>query len=75
MLLLIFLALLISCELQEWRQRGAVIVRGCEPATFSISPPALQSPSAWTISRPGQRCHLLFISSAIRGGEKKYCIL
>lgn len=36
--------------------------------------PALQSPSAWTISRPGQRCHLLFISSTIRE-ERKYCIL
>lgn len=36
--------------------------------------PALQSPSAWTISRPGQRCHLLFISSTIRE-KKKYCIL
>lgn len=36
--------------------------------------PTLQSPSAWTISRLGQRCHLLFISSTIRE-EKKYCIL
>lgn len=32
--------------------------------------PALQSPSAWTISRPGQRCHLLFISSTIREEKK-----
>lgn len=44
--------------------------RGCEPATFSISPHALQSPSARTISRTGQRCHLLFISSLIRKKEE-----
>lgn len=43
--------------------------RGCEPATFSISPHAHQSPSARTISRNGQRCHLLFISSLIRKKE------
>lgn len=39
------------------------------PQPFQFHP-AIQSPSAWTISRPGQRCHLLFISSTIREEEK-----
>lgn len=37
---------------------------------FQFHPTRLQSPSAWTSSRPGQRCHLLFISSVIRRPEK-----
>lgn len=37
--------------------------------------PTLQSPYAWTISRPGQRCHLLFISSMIREERKALYIV
>lgn len=37
---------------------------------FQFHPTRFQSPSAWTSSRPGQRCHLLFISSVIRRPEK-----
>lgn len=37
---------------------------------FQFHPMRFQSPSAWTSSRPGQRCHLLFISSVIRQPEK-----
>lgn len=71
---LISLVLLISCELQEWRQRGLSLSRDVNLQPFQFHP-ALQSPSAWTISRPGQRCHLLFISSTIREERKSivYC--
>lgn len=37
---------------------------------FQFHPTRFQSPSAWTSSRPGQRCHLLFISSVIREAEE-----
>lgn len=69
MLLLISLAPLISCELQEWRQRGCHCPGMWTCNLFNFTP-ALQSPSAWTIARPGQRCHLLFISSTIREEKK-----
>lgn len=37
---------------------------------FQFHPAHFQSPSAWTSSRPGQRCHLLFISSVIKEAEE-----
>lgn len=37
---------------------------------FQFHPTRFQSPSAWTSARPGQRCHLLFISSVIREAEE-----
>lgn len=37
---------------------------------FQFHPTRFQSPSAWSSSRPGQRCHLLFISSVIRQPEE-----